>query len=258
LRSLNQLSGIVEAEFKVLRREAGIFLLIMSMPFMFSLLSYGVGIALTGGQAPPTLWFYQLIGFTVLVMAQVMSSSSAWYFRRGMMTGRLEYLLASPVSPLVAVFSSALANMAFNIAYFILVASIGVALVFGVQYLLNVLAVILFLGLALIPVVGFNLIVGVVTIIFREPEPVSNVINSIISSVSGFTYPLVLLPRFLQVVGTVLPYSHIVNTARDILSGAFQPASIYPFPFMVGYLILGVLVYRLGEVNYARKRGVHW
>lgn len=257
-KNINQITGIVEAELKVIKREAGIFLFLMFMPFVFSLLSYGVGMALTGGEVAPSLWFYQLIGFTILVMAQAMSSSSAWYFRRGMMTGRLEYMLAAPVSPLVAVLSSALANMVFNIGYFVLVAAIGVVLVFGLQQLLNILTVILFLGVALIPIIGFNLIVGVSTIIFREPEPITNVINSIISSVSGFTYPLILLPRLLQLVGVALPYSHIVNTARDILAGAFQPVSLYPYPFLLGYLVLGLIIYRAGEVQYARKRGIHW
>ncbi|MCS7145643.1 MAG: ABC transporter permease [Aigarchaeota archaeon] len=249
---------MLEAELKVFIREAGVFLFMAFFPFITSLLSYCAGMALTGGQVTPAQWFYQLVGFTVMMVAFAMSSSSAWYFRRGMMTGRLEYILASPVSPLVAVLSSALTNVIFNIVYFILIASIGLVLVYGIGHLVNVIGVILFLAITLMPVIGFNLLVGIATIIFREPEPVTNVINSIVSAASGFTYPIILLPSFLQALGQAMPYSYIVNGAREILAGSFQLAQLSPQIFLLGYLALGLVFFRLGEVAYVRKSGVHW
>lgn len=258
MRTLNQLLGILEAELKVFLREAGVFLFMMSFPFLFSLLSYGAGSALTGGKVTLQQWFYQLIGFTIMMIAFTMSSSSAWYFRRGIMTGRLDYIFAAPVSPLVAVVSSALTNTIFNIIYFVIVASLGVIVVYGINYLVNILATIFFLALALLPAIGFNLIVGIATIILREPEPVTNVINSVVSAVSGFTYPIILLPALLQALGLVMPYSHIVSGARELLSGSFQFFQLAPHLFMLVYLLLGLLIFRLGEVNYARKRGIHW
>ena len=258
MRALNQLAGIVEAEFKALIREAGVFIFVVFFPFMISLLTYGAGQALTGGAASPTQWFYQLIGFTIMMIALTMSSSSAWYFRRGMMTGRLEYILAAPISPLTAVLSSALTNTIFNIAYFIVVAAIGVIAVYGACYLANILGVILFLALALLPVIGFNLLVGILTIFFREPEPVANLINAIVSTVSGFAYPIILLPSFLQILGLILPYSHIVDGVREILAGSFRLAQLSPHIFLLGYLILGLAVFKVGEAVYVRKSGVHW
>ncbi len=258
MRALNQLAGIVEAELRALAREAGVFIFVVFFPFMFSLLTYGAGQALTGGEASPTQWFYQLIGFTIMMIALTMSSSSAWYFRRGMMTGRLEYIFAAPVSPLTAVLSSALTSVIFNIASFIVVAAIGVIAVYGPYYLVNVIGVILFLALALLPVIGFNLLVGILTIFFREPEPVTNLINAVVSSVSGFTYPIILLPNFLQILGQVMPYSHIVNGARDILAGSFKYVQLSPHLFLLGYLIIGLIVFRVGEITYVRKSGVHW
>ncbi|MEM0381102.1 MAG: ABC transporter permease [Nitrososphaerota archaeon] len=258
MRVLNQLIGIVEAELKVLLRESGVFIFVLFFPFMFSLLTYGAGQALTGGEAPLTQWFYQLIGFTIMTIALTMSSSSAWYFRRGMMTGRLEYILAAPISPLTAVLSSAVTNIVLNIAIFVVVASIGVVTVYGLSNLLNVIGVILFLALALLPAVGFNLLVGIATVVFREPEPVSNVINAIVSSVSGFTYPIIMLPSFLQALGQAMPYSYIVNGARDILAGSFEYVQLSPHLFLLAYLLLGLIFFRIGEVNYVRKSGVHW
>ncbi len=258
MRVLNQLAGIVEAELKALTREAGVFIFVVFFPFMFSLLTYGAGQTLTGGGASPTQWFYQLIGFTIMMIALTMSSSSAWYFRRGMMTGRLEYILAAPISPLIAVLSSALTNTIFNIAYFIVVAAVGVIAVYGPYYLVHIVGVILFLALALLPVIGFNLLVGILTIFFREPEPVSNLINAVVSTVSGFTYPIILLPSFLQTLGQIMPYSHIVNGARDVLAGSFRLVQLSPHLFLLGYLILGLVAFRVGEAVYVRKSGVHW
>jgi len=258
LRIINQGAGIVEAEFKVFLREAGVFLSLSAFPFMFSLLTYGAGAALSGGGVSPEQWLYQLVGFTVMMVSLSMSSSSAWFFRRGLMTGRLEYLLASPVHVVIAVTSSALVNVIFNVIYFILVTSVGVVTVYGIGRLANLLGAILFLAAALVPVVGFNLIVGVSTIILREPEPITNVVNSIVSAVSGFTYPATLLPLILREVGRALPFSHIVEGARSFIAGSFQVSHLSLQLLMLVYLLLGLLIYNAGERVIVRKSGVSW
>jgi ABC-2 type transport system permease protein len=258
LRSLNQFAGVFEAELRTFLREAGAFLFMLAFPFMISLVTYGAGQALTGGAATPKQWFYQLIGFSVMMIVFTMTSNTAWYFRRGLMTGRLEYILAAPTSPLIVMAASSLSSVLFSILSFLTVASIGVLIVSGPNQLLNTFFALLYLAAALLPVIGLNLIVGVLTIVFKEPEPVTNAFNSVVAAVSGFAYPLTLLPYLLQTIGQALPYSHVVETSREILGGSLQLAAASPQLLLVGYLLVGIWVFRVGETLYVRKRGVSW
>ena len=71
-----------------------------------------------------------------------------------------------------------------------MISSIGVLIVFGPQQLSTTLLSILYLAVVLLPVIGLNLIVGVMTLVFMEPESVINAFNSVVAAVSGFSYPL--------------------------------------------------------------------
>jgi len=119
----------------------------------------------------------------------------------------------------------------FNIINFLVISSIGVLIVFGPQQLSTTLLSILYLAVALLPVIGLNLIVGVMTLVFMEPESVINAFNSVVAAVSGFSYPLSPLSIFLQTLGPVLPYSHMVESTREILMGSFQLRPTPPIYF---------------------------
>ncbi len=258
MRSLNQLVGVFEAEVKTFLREAGAFLFMLMFPFMISFLTYGAGQALTGGAASPKQWLYQLIGLALMMIVFTMTSSTAWFFRRGLMTGRLEYILAAPINPFIVIAASSISSVIFNIINFVFIASLGVLVVYGPHQLPATFLSILYLAAALLPIIGLNLIVGVMTLVFREPEPVTNAFNSVVAAVSGFAYPTTLLPVFLQAIGKILPYSHVVESTREILSGSIQLAAYSPQILLLGYLVFGLWVYKVGESLYVRKRGVSW
>ncbi|MCS6768826.1 MAG: ABC transporter permease [Candidatus Caldarchaeum sp.] len=258
MKSLEKFLAVFEAEMKAYVREAGPLVFMASFPFFFSLLTYGVGSVLSEGQASPRDWFFQLIGFSVMTISITMASATAWYFRRGMITGRLEYTMAAPVNPIIIALASSLAHVAVALMSFIVVGFVGVLSVYGAAHLLNLTAALLLVFIALLPVVGINLVVGTLTIVMKEPEPISSTVSAVAAATSGFVYPITMLPTLLQLVGKTLPYFYVVETARSLIDGYFEATQLTNIFLMLAYLALGLAVYRLGENYYARKVGVHW
>lgn len=257
MKLLNKFLAVLEAELKAYVREAGPLVFMSSFPFFFSSITYGVGSVLSEGKATPQDWFYQLIGFSVMTISITMTSASAWYFRRGILTGRLEYLMAAPVNPINTVMAASLAHVIVGLLSFMVVGFIGVIIVYGVARLVNLTAALLLIFLALLPVIGINLIVGTLTIVFKEPEPVSGTVNAVIAATSGFVYPITLLPAFLQLIGQTLPYFHVVEAARSMITQHIGTAQLTNIPLLLIYLAFGLTIYRLGENHYARKVGIH-
>ncbi|MEM4573402.1 MAG: ABC transporter permease [Candidatus Caldarchaeum sp.] len=258
MKIFNQFFAVFEAELRSYLREVGPLAFIAVTPIMFSTLTYSIGGVLTGGKAEVETWFYQLIGFSFMTISIVMTNSAAWYFRRGMMSGRLEYSMVSPVNPVIFVSANSLANVLASLLALVFAGIFGTVVVYGLSKISNFLAALLITFFALLPVVGVNLIVGTLTIALKEPEPVANSIASVIAATSGFVYPITLLPHVMQIIGQLLPYHHMTETARTAIAATVSPGQIAVLMLMMLYLFAGLSLYRYGENTYARKKGISW
>ncbi|HLI46884.1 MAG TPA: ABC transporter permease [Geobacterales bacterium] len=257
MRVINQVMGIVEAELRSLLREVSWFIGISSFPFLFAFVAYALGSGMGGRPADPRLLFYQLIGLAMYIVALMMTFSAASFVREGLLTGRLEYLLSSPISPFTMIFSNMISSSLFGLINYIIVGVVATIIAFGFAGILNFIVSLLVLYVALIPAIGFSLIFLAVSIIVREPEPIANLIASFIAVVSGFLYPVTLLPYVLQIIGRALPYYYAVEYARSTVQGFINQIFTMPFPFMFFYLIAGYLIYKYFERAYIKKKGTY-
>ena len=253
---INQFLAILTVEIKSLIRQVGQLGFLIFAPFLFSLFTFSIGSSISG-KLNIELWFYQLIGFTILTIALIFTESSAWYIREGLLTGRLEYLLASPTNPLVVIFATAIFNGIFALSMFFIVGIIGVIIVYGVYKILNFIISVFILILFLLPMLGFNLIIAALTILAKEPQGVIQPVNSIISTVSGFVYPITLLPLFLQILGKSLPFFYTVEGVRETVVNFVNIIYLYPIPMLILYFFAGIVIYRFLENQFIRKRGTY-
>ncbi len=258
MRFFNQFMAVFEAEVKASIRERGPLMFLTAFPFVLSLLTYSVGSVLTGGAAPAHKWFFQLIGFSVMTLSILMTSSAAWYYREGMVSGRLEYSMAAPINPFTTVLANSLAKIIVGLIGFLISGMAGTLIVYGFSYLANTLIAFFVTFIALLPVAGIGLIIGTLTIILKEPEPVANSFTAIISATSGFAYPITLLPTILQLIGKALPFFHVAETARTIIIQGIGLTQLTNVFFLLAYVAVGLIVYRMGENFFARKVGIHW
>lgn len=254
---LDQFLAIFEAEVKSYFRRAGSFMILFIFPFVFSGVSYTLGMGFQGGAVSLTNWFYQIIGFAMFGIAAAMTSSSAWYIKEGLLTGRLEYALASPISPLIIVAATSLASGLFSIFYFISIGLIATTIALGYSHLPYFFLSVFVLAISLLPVIGFNLIVAALSIIFRETDPFAAFVTNFVGAVSGLVYPLTLLPFILQLIGKAMPYFYAAEYTRATIQGYINVIFSNPFPFLFIYLFAGFLIYRALESRYIRKRGYY-
>lgn len=257
MKTFSQFAAVFEAELKSYLREVGPLVFVAVFPLFFSTLTYGMGTVLTG-EAAPERWLYQVIGFGVMTVSIVLTSSTAWYFRRGMSSGRLEYVMAAPVNPLVILTAHSLANVLTSLLAFVFTGLVATYIVYGLSKIPGFLLAAAVTFFALLPVVGVNLVVGVATIVAKEPEPVANTVAAVVAATSGFAYPITLLPPVLQLIGMILPFHHVVETARAAVMTSLSPTQLPILLLMMLYLVAGLTVYRYGENHYARKMGVSW
>jgi ABC-2 type transport system permease protein len=134
---------------------------------------------------------------------------------------------------------------------------IATIIVYGVLKILNFILSIFILTLFLLPMLGINLIIAALTIIAKEPEGIVQPINSIITATSGFVYPITLLPLFLQSLGRSLPFHYAVENVRMTIIEFINILYLYPLPLLLLYFIAGIVIYRLLEDNFIRKRGTY-
>jgi ABC-2 type transporter. len=254
-KEFNQLLAILEVEIKNLLRERGTVGFAIFFPILISLSTYGVGAGILGKAPNIDLWFYQLIGFTILMIAIFMSSSSAWYVRQGLLSRRLEYLFAASINPLIIVAASSITSGLMGIGIFLVVGLIGVLVVYGISNLLNFFLATIILAVSLIPILGINLIVAATTIIGKDPEAISQPLSAIVSTTSGLAYPITILPFILQIIGEVMPYYYAAEYVRAMINGYLNLVNLESFPFLFIYLIGGYFIYRYFEYNFIRKEG---
>jgi len=257
MRIIEQIFGIVEAEIRAFLREVGAFLGLSSFPFIFSFVAYALGSGMSGKPADPKLLFYQLIGFSMFIIALLMTFSAATFVREGLLTGRLEYLLSAPIHPFVIVVATMISSSLLGLLNYIIIGIVATVLAYDIAYILNFLLSILILYVALLPALGFSMIMLAIGIVVRETEPLSNTITSFIGAVSGLIYPITLLPPILQLIGKAMPYHYAAEYARATIAGYLDLIFKQPFFFLFIYILAGFLVYKYFERAFIKKRGTY-
>ncbi len=255
MKFIDQFLAITEAELKSYLRRIGTFTAGIVYPFLLAGVFYIVGSGLQGRPVNLEAWLYQVIGLTIFAIATIMTFSSARYVKEGLLTGRLEYILATPVNVFTIVFATAFSGGLFSLIYYLLVGIIATFVFLSVQKLIFFLLSIPVLLIALLPALGLNLIITGLSIVVKESDPLATFVISLVGAVSGFVYPITVMPYVLQVLGVSLPYFYAAEYVRATIEGYLHLVFRNPFPFLFIYLITGMLVYNYMDRTYIRKKG---
>ena len=155
--------------------------------------------------------------FMVVINAAVQAVSAA--IRRDQTCGTLEPIVATPTSLLEIVIASAAWPMIFAALQAAVYFACG--LLFGIRLgSVNpaLLAEFLLLGTACSAAVGA--IAAAFVIAFKQPAPLTIVIGSAATLLTGVLFPVSLLPAPLQVVSWLLPLTHALRGLRAAMTGA--------------------------------------
>jgi len=255
-------------EMKIWLRYPSWIFVFITLPYTLTGLFYGVGYAIAGGKAfdnfaqntgvrDPLL--YYLLGSMILLVAMIIMEDMGASIRSEQMRGTFELHYLSPANKLLLWTSYVLPHG--TISFIVMAITLTPPLLWEAKSLdiLSALWTIALLFIGMLPLYGIGLITASLTIRFKEPWSIVNIVKAFISVCSGFLYPLTILPEWLQVVSKTIPTSYLIDLLRDVLLfnkkimlEDFRLSALILTSLF--YLALGFGVYLRWE-NYARKTG---
>ena len=234
---------------------------LLVQPVLFTILT--VGLYRFAGKID--LGLYAVIGSGMIGIWNANLWTSGFIVQDERELGTLEHILASPTSLEVVLIGKSLSNAVVSLLAMFLTFATG-ALVYqiplGIQ---DPWAFAVGLVLTVLAMTCLGLLMGTVFVLTRTADSVTGVLNYPIFILSGFTFPITILPLWTRPLSAVLAPTwgiHILETAA--LPSLQRIAGLLPEAYWVNYLVLvglaavyyltGHWLYRLVE-QAARKLG---
>lgn len=235
-------------EVRIIVREPGGLAMLIIMPYLVA-----------GGTAFMASFFTrisgldfirQFIGFEVILMSMIMVQTGARFLSEERSGGRLEALMVTPTSMYTILLATSMTMILVNMGAYVIASMPIIYGIFGLMGLIRLIPSLVILFIGLIPLYGIGLILAGVVIKLRDVDSLMNVITSLLSVLSGATYPIYVLPKWVSLIVIAMPMYQLYQTTLSIMINGKVPALIYGLlASIVAYLALGVFTYGRVERN---------
>lgn len=140
--------------------------------------------------------------------------------RQELVAGTLDRLVLSPFGAVRSIVAMTL----FPLAYASVFAALSLVLacaVFGLQLHWSTVPLsIPMMGLTLLTFLPFGLVFAAITIVVKQENVGTNWVVAILALIGGLYFPIALLPHWLQVAGTLQPFTAATDVLRHLLVGS--------------------------------------
>ncbi|MCW4020161.1 MAG: ABC transporter permease [Candidatus Bathyarchaeota archaeon] len=239
--------------------------------FLWVLEYFTVYLMFSGGKGtvPATFVSYSgtsnVIGFIVLGTIVMLYFDNMTYqigyaLRWEQQTGTLEANFLSPSSPIIVLLGRVFAYDIMSILYIGTIVLFYV-LGFGVlpmgDLVLSVTALMLVISMAF----GFGLMLASLVIIYKTIDALGGILNQTMRILSGFIYPLAVLPSWAQSIAQIVPLTQAIQVFRGaLLSGqdyTYQLSDLaFPLIFSLVLPLLGYMAFKKFERRAKREGGL--
>lgn len=243
------------AVFRTLSRMYGPAVFISALPPLFSSLLM-LGGWVISGRVELDKYLYQLLGMSLLIMAQVALSEISWTLKGWIDDGLFEYLQASPAQPLSVFIGVFLAESLIFAGLSLIITAAVVGAIKGPLFALSTLAAFALAFLGSLPLVGLGMALASLVLFTKEPGVVAMPIGALMAVAGGVLYPTSILPPYLHYIAEALPMAALADVVRGLALGLVLPikelGALGGYAF---YILIGVLSFdAVGRV--ARRRGI--
>lgn len=222
--------GAVRKEWQVIKRYPVniVTMLVMSVMIPAAYLAQAMGFA---GDSEATVAAFEsrsgtdeiagfiYLGFAIYLWINLMIWGPGMSLREERLQGSLENVFLTPVSRFTLLFGPATAQM-IPAAMLFVVVGLMLRFVFGVELGWQNLAGGLVVLVAAVPsLLGMGAIVAVSALRFRDAEGVTAAAQGILSILCGITFPIAVLPEWIQPVSWMLPPTQILAGLRGAILG---------------------------------------
>jgi len=251
------LAAIFQKGIKHYIRYPGNFLLIFAMPFMFTVMIFGMGQFVGGSDASlnfaartgtSNVLVYEILGSAVWMISWVVVEDVGVALRDEQMKGTLEQNFLAPVSRLTLLIGLSLTDVVITTIVFFGVAGVTIMVTMPAAFLTLIQAFVVLL-VGLIPLFGIGFLFAGFVVRFKEPYMFTQIVNLLFATLTGTYYPVTLLPYWVQLLSGALPQTYVIEDMRRIVLANQTLVSLYGSVFILlalalAYPTLGYVVFR--------------
>jgi len=265
--TVGALTAIFWKGIKHYTRYPGSFVLILVMPFLFTLMIFGMGQFVGGSNASlnfaartgtSNILVYEILGSAVWMIGWVVVEDVGVALRDEQMKGTLEQNFLAPVSRFTLLIGLSLTDIVITSAIFVVVVGATIIITLPAAFL-SLLQAFLLLLVGLIPLFGIGFLFAGFVLRFKEPYVFTQILNLLFATLTGTYYPVSLLPYWVQFLSGALPQTYVIEDMRQIVLANQTLVDIYGSVFIllalalayptIGYAVFKQLEKRAGKTG---------
>lgn len=251
------LAAIFWKGIKHYTRYPGSFLLYLVLPFLFTLLIFGMGQFVGGSNAASyfaartgtsNILIYEILGSAVWMTSWVVVEDVGVALRDEQIKGTLEQNFLAPINRVTLLIGISLTDIVITAAIFFVVVGVTIAITMPTAFL-GLLQAYLALLVGLIPLFGIGFLFAGFVVRFKEPYVFAQMVNLLFAILTGTYYPVTFLPYWVQFLSGVLPQTYVIDAMRRIVLADQTLVSLYGSVFIllalaVVYPVLGYAIFK--------------
>jgi len=256
--TLSVLAAIFSKGMKHYIRYPGSLLIYLTLPFLFTLLIFGMGRFIGGGNAAlnfatrtgtSNVLVYEMLGGAVWMTGWIVVEDVGVALRDEQMKGTLEQNFLAPVNRFILLVGISLTDIVITTAIFLIVVGVTLAFTMPGAYLAFFQAFLILL-IGLIPLFGIGFLFSGFVIKFKEPYIFTQMVNLIFGTLTGTYYPVTILPYWVQFLSNVLPQTYVISNMRQIVLANQTLVNLYGSIFVL--LALALIYPAIGYVVFKK------
>jgi ABC-2 type transport system permease protein len=255
--TIGALAAIFWKGIKHYTRYPGGFVIYLIMPFLFTVLIFGMGQFVGGGNAASNfaartgttnIIVYEILGSAVWMTSWVVVEDVGVALRDEQMKGTLEQNFLAPINRFTLLIGMTLTDIVITTTIFLIVVGATIAVVMPAGFL-SIIPAFFTLLIGLVPLFGIGFLFAGFVIKFKEPYVFTQLINLIFATLTGTYYPVTFLPYWVQFLSGALPQTYVIEDMRRIVLADQTLVGLYGSVFILlslalVYPILGYAVFR--------------
>jgi ABC-2 type transport system permease protein len=243
-------------------RYPGSFVLILVMPFLFTLMIFGMGQFVGGSDASANfaartgttnILVYEILGSAVWMIGWVVVEDVGVALRDEQMKGTLEQNFLAPVNRFTLLIGLSLTDIVITSLVFVVVVGVTTIIMLPAAFL-SLLQAFLILLVGLIPLFGIGFLFAGFVLRFKEPYIFTQILNLLFATLTGTYYPVSLLPYWVQFLSGALPQTYVIEDMRRIVLANQTLVSIYGSIFVLLVLALAYPTFGYAIFKYLEKK----
>jgi ABC-2 type transport system permease protein len=260
--TVGALTAIFWKGIKHYTRYPGSFVLILVMPFLFTLMIFGMGQFVGGSDASANfaartgttnILVYEILGSAVWMIGWVVVEDVGVALRDEQMKGTLEQNFLAPVNRFTLLIGLSLTDIVITSLVFVVVVGVTTIIMLPAAFL-SLLQAFLILLIGLIPLFGIGFLFAGFVLKFKEPYIFTQILNLLFATLTGTYYPVSLLPYWVQFLSGALPQTYVIEDMRRIVLANETLVSMYGSIFVLLVLALAYPTFGYAIFKYLEKK----